>query len=53
MERLTYSGFSAKHFACMAKVVGHTDPSRFDDPVQDEQWQIAMDEEMDALQTFG
>ena len=33
----------------MAKVVGHTEPSRFNDVVQDEQWWIAMDEEMHAL----
>ena len=49
VERLTYSGFSAKHFAYMSKVVGHIEPSRFDDVVQDEQWRIAMDEEMDVL----
>ena len=49
VERLTYSGFAAKHFAYMAKVVGHIEPSRFNDAVQDEQWRIAMDEEMDAL----
>ena len=49
VERLTYSGFSAKHFAYMAKVMGHIEPSRFDDAVRDKQWQIAMDEEMDAL----
>lgn len=49
VDRLTYSGFTAKHFAYMAKVVGHTEPSRFDDAVQDEQWRIAMDEKIDAL----
>ena len=49
IHRLTYNGYVAHHYACMAKVVQDVEPTCFDEVVGNVNWEKAMDEEMDTL----
>ncbi|MCO5599410.1 hypothetical protein L7F22_053513 [Adiantum nelumboides] len=49
VDRLTYDGFVAKHFAFMAKVAQDVEPTCFEEAAENDKWQEAMNEEMDAL----
>ncbi|MCO5611387.1 hypothetical protein L7F22_065640 [Adiantum nelumboides] len=49
IERLTYDGYVAKHFAFMAKVAQVVEPTCFEEAAENDKWQEAMNEEMDAL----
>ncbi|MCO5575141.1 hypothetical protein L7F22_028938 [Adiantum nelumboides] len=49
IERLTYDGYVAKHFAFMAMVAQDVEPTCFEETVENDKWQEAMNEEMDAL----
>ncbi|MCO5582897.1 hypothetical protein L7F22_036799 [Adiantum nelumboides] len=42
-------GFVAKHFALMAKVAQDVEPACFEETAENDKWQEAMNEEMDAL----
>ena len=49
VQRLNYSGFVARHYACTAKVVQDVDPTCFDEAVGNVNWEKAMDGEMAAF----
>ncbi|MCO5613510.1 hypothetical protein L7F22_067787 [Adiantum nelumboides] len=49
VDRLMYDGFVAKHFAFMAKVAQDVEPTCFEEATENDKWQEAMNEEMDAL----
>lgn len=49
VDKLTYSGFSGKHYAYMIKVMEHKEPATFSEAIMDKNWCKAMDEEMNAL----
>ncbi|MCO5594112.1 hypothetical protein L7F22_048133 [Adiantum nelumboides] len=49
LDRLTYDGYVAKHFACMAKVAQDVEPTCFEEAAENDKWQEAMNEEMDTL----
>ena len=53
VERLKYDSFAAHHFMYMANVVQVQEPTCFSDAVGVEQWNVAMDEEMNALDDSG
>ena len=53
VERLKYDSFVAHHFMYMANVVQAQDPTCFSDAIGVEQWNVAMDEEMNALDDNG
>ena len=53
VERLKYDSFEAHHFMYMANVVHVQEPTCFSDVVGVEQWNVAMDEEMNALDDSG
>ncbi|MCO5550630.1 hypothetical protein L7F22_004119 [Adiantum nelumboides] len=47
--KLTYDGYVEKHFAFMAKVTQDVEPTCFEEAAENDKWQEAMNEEMDAL----
>ena len=49
MDRLTYDGLSAIHYAYMVKVLEVPKPTIFEDVMGHAEWESTMDEEMDAL----
>ncbi|MCO5571831.1 hypothetical protein L7F22_025579 [Adiantum nelumboides] len=49
VDKLTYDGYVAKHFAFMAKVVQDVEPTCFEEAAENDKWKEAMNEEMDAL----
>ncbi|MCO5567348.1 hypothetical protein L7F22_021038 [Adiantum nelumboides] len=49
VDRLTYDGYVAKHFAFMAKVAQEVEPTCFEEAAENDKWQEAMNEKMDAL----
>ena len=49
MDRLTYDGLSAIHYAYMVKVLEVLEPAIFEDAMGNAEWESAMGEEMDAL----
>ncbi|MCO5583443.1 hypothetical protein L7F22_037354 [Adiantum nelumboides] len=49
VDRLTYDGYVAKHFAFMTKVAQEVEPTCFEEAVENDKWKEAMNEEMDAL----
>ncbi|MCO5601934.1 hypothetical protein L7F22_056060 [Adiantum nelumboides] len=49
VDRLTYDGYVAKHFEFMAKVAQDVEPTCFEEAAENDKWQEAMNEEMDAL----
>ncbi|MCO5590783.1 hypothetical protein L7F22_044758 [Adiantum nelumboides] len=49
VDRLTYDGYVAKHFAFMTKVVHDVEPTCFEEAAENDKWHKAMNEEMDAL----
>ena len=49
VDRLTYDGYVARHYAFMAKVVHDVEPTCFDEAIGNMNWEKAMYEEMDAL----
>ena len=53
MERLKYDSFVAHHFMYMANVVQDIEPTCFNEVVGVEQWNVAMDEEINALDASG
>ena len=53
MERLKYDSFATHHFMYMANVVQGKEPTCFSEAVGNEQWNVAMDEEMNALDASG
>ena len=53
MERLKYESFVAHHFMYMANVVQNEEPTCFDEAIRSEQWNVAMNEKMNALDVSG
>ena len=53
VERLKYDSFATHHFMYMANVVQVQEPTCFSDAVGVEHWNVAMDEEMNALDDSG
>jgi hypothetical protein len=56
VQRLTYDGFIAHHYAYMVKVIQEVEPTCFEQAVENPKWDNAMDEEMaslDANATWG
>ena len=53
MERLKYECFIAHHFMYMANVVQDKQPTCFSEIVGVEQWNVAIFEEMNALEASG
>jgi hypothetical protein len=49
VQRLTYDGFTAHHYAYMVKVIQEVEPTCFEQAVENPKWDNAMDEEMVAL----
>ena len=49
VDRLTYDGMTAIHYAYMVKVLEVPEPTIFEDAMGNAEWESAMDEEMDAL----
>jgi hypothetical protein len=49
VQRLTYDGFVAHHYAYMVKVIHEVEPICFEQAVGNPKWDNAMDEEMVAL----
>jgi hypothetical protein len=49
VQRLTYDGFVAHHYAYMVKVIHEVEPTSFEQVVENRKWDNAMDEEMVAL----
>ena len=49
VDRLTYDGLSAIHYAYMVKVLEVPKPTIFEDAMGNAEWESAMDEETDAL----
>ncbi|MCO5551922.1 hypothetical protein L7F22_005429 [Adiantum nelumboides] len=49
VDRLTYDGYVAKHFAFMAKVAQDVEPTSFEEAAENVKCQEAMNEVMDAL----
>ena len=49
VDRLRYDGFSTQHYAYMVKILEELEPSCFEDVVGKKNWEVAMDEEMVAL----
>jgi hypothetical protein len=49
VQRLTYDGFVAHHYAYMVRVIQEVEPTCFEQAVGNPKWDNAMDEEMAAL----
>ncbi len=49
VQRLTYDGFVAHHYAYMVKVIQEVEPTCFEQAVENPKWDNAMDEEMASL----
>jgi hypothetical protein len=49
VQRLTYDGFVAHHYAYMVKVIQEVESTYFEQAVGNPKWDNAMDEEMAAL----
>jgi len=49
VQRLTYGGFVAHHYAYMVRVIQEVEPTCFEQAVGNSKWDNAMDEEMAAL----
>ena len=49
VQRLRYDSLSAHHYAYMVKVVQDIEPTCFKDAIGIPEWDVAMDEEVDAL----
>jgi hypothetical protein len=49
VQRLTYDGFVAHHYAYMVRVLHEVEPTYFEQVVGNPKWDNAMDEEMAAL----
>ncbi len=49
VQRLTYDGFVAHHYAYMAKVIQEVEPTCFEQAAGNPKWDNAMDEEMATL----
>jgi hypothetical protein len=49
IQRLTYDGFVAHHYAYMVKVIHEVEPTCFEQVVGNPKWDNAMDEDMVAL----
>jgi hypothetical protein len=49
VQRFTYDGFVAHHYADMVKVIQEVEPTCFEQAVGNPKWDNAMDEEMVAL----
>jgi len=49
VQRLTYDGFVAHHYAYMVKVIQEVEPTCFEQAVGNPKWDNAMDEEMAVL----
>jgi hypothetical protein len=49
VQRLTYDGFVAHHYAYMVRVIQEVEPTCFEQAVGNSKWDNAMDEEMAAL----
>jgi hypothetical protein len=49
VQRLTYDGFVAHHYAYMVRVIQEVEPTCFEQVVGNPKWDNAMDEEMAAL----
>jgi hypothetical protein len=49
IQRLTYDGFVAHHYAYMVKVIQEVEPTCFEQTVGNPKWDNAMDEEMVVL----
>ncbi len=49
VQRLTYDGFVAHHYAYMVRVIQEVEPTCFEHAIRNPKWDNAMDEEMAAL----
>jgi hypothetical protein len=49
VQRLTYDGFVAHHYAYMVRVIQEVEPTCFEQAIGNPKWENAMDEEMVAL----
>jgi hypothetical protein len=49
VQRLTYNGFVAHHYAYMVRVIQEVEPTCFEHVVGNPKWDNAMDEEMATL----
>jgi hypothetical protein len=49
VQRLTYDGFVAHHYAYMVRVIHEVEPTCFEQAIGNPKWDNAMDEEMAAL----
>ena len=53
MEKLKYNSLATCHFMYMANVVQDVEPTCFSEAVGVKEWDVAMDDEMDALGDSG
>ncbi len=51
VQRLTYDGFVAHHYAYMVRVIYEVEPTYFEQAIGNPKWDNAMDEKMAALDT--
>jgi len=49
VQRFTYDGFVAHHYAYMVRVIQEVEPTCFEQIVENPKWDNAMDEEMATL----
>jgi len=49
VQRLTYDGFVAHHYAYMVRVIREVEPTYFEQTIRNPKWDNAMDEKMVAL----
>jgi len=49
IQKLTYDGFVAHHYAYMEKVIQEVEPTCFEQAVKNPKWDNVMDEEMATL----
>jgi hypothetical protein len=49
VQRFTYDGFVAHHYAYMVRVIQEVEPTRFEQAIENPKWDDAMDEEMATL----
>ena len=53
VEKLKYDSFVAHHFMYLENVVQNEESTFFEEAIGSEQWNVAMDEEMNALDASG
>jgi len=49
IQRLTYDGFVAHHYAYMVRIIQEVEPTYFEQAIRNPEWDNAMDEKMATL----